>query len=91
MEIGIPLPPQDGSKTSVHITSLSYALITNYFKAPDKSAQMKIVFFVLNPNICCGYSKEPVCRCSKISNTSCLPKRPRKTVKSQKTQITEAV
>ena len=38
---------------------LSYALITNYFKAQDKSAQLKIVFFVLNQNICCWNSKEP--------------------------------
>ena len=25
----------------------------------DKSGQLKIVFLVLNQNICCGYSKEP--------------------------------
>ena len=28
-------------------------------EAPDKSALQKIIFLILNQNICCGYSKEP--------------------------------
>ena len=39
----------------------------------DKSGQLKIVFLVLNQNICCGYSKEPPRRDGSLStHNTCL-------------------
>ena len=35
---------------------------TRRFRFPDKSTGLKIVFLILNANICRGYSKEPLRR-----------------------------
>ena len=32
---------------------------TRDFRFPDKSMELKIIFLILNANICRGYSKEP--------------------------------
>ena len=29
----------------------------NFYRPPDKSAYLKIIFIISQPNICCGYSK----------------------------------
>ena len=35
---------------------------TRGFRFPDKSMELKIIFLILNANICRGYSKEPLRR-----------------------------